>query len=273
MKRTILVLSERPDTATGLLNAAQRLADLVGGASITVLIICRPLAIPILAMTDAKFSHTEMDRIMATERRRLEALGASYDRWVADLPDSGITAEQRIVNGDTVEIVAEHGPAAEFIVVARPAADDEAASKEMFRAAIFETSRPVLVVPSGPSMAFGQRVGVAWREDRHARDAVEAAMPLFKAADELHVFAGVRERQPQVIPPECLNEHEHRAFLHVIPIGGPPLGETILSKARAAGVDLLVMGAYYHSPLREQIFGGVTRSVLAHATIPLLMLH
>ena len=273
MKRTILVLSERPDTSAGLLNAAQRLAELIGEGSITVLVVCRPVAIPILAMTDGKFSQTDMDRFMATERRRLENLGASYDRWHADLPANGTTAEQRLVNGDTAEIVAEQGAAADFIVVARPAANDEAASKEMFRAAIFETNHPVLVVPPGPSVAFGRRVGVAWREDRHARDDVAAALPLFKGADELHVFAGVRERQPQVIPPECLNEHEHRAFLHVIPIGGPPLGETILSKARAAGVDLLVMGAYYHSPLREQIFGGVTRTVLAQATIPLFMFH
>ena len=273
MERTILVLSERPDAAAGLLMAAERFADLIGGGNITVLTVCRPVSIPILAMSDWKFSQNEIDEFMADERRRLAALEATYDRWAAQIAARNISAQRRLINGDTTEIVREHGADADFIVVARPAADDDAESKDMFRAAIFETNRPVLVVPAGPSAPFGHRVGIAWREDKHARQSIAAALPLFKGAEQLHIFAGVRERQPQVIPPDFLDEQERRASLHVIPIGGHPLGETILSEAKALGVDLLVMGAYYHSPLREQIFGGVTRSVLANATIPLFMFH
>jgi nucleotide-binding universal stress UspA family protein len=114
---------------------------------------------------------------------------------------------------------------------------------------------------------------VAWREDKHARQSTLAALPVLAGAEQLHVFAGVRERQSQPVLPEALADRERAPELHVIALGGRPLGETLLARSQALGVDLLVMGAYYHSPLREQIFGGVTRYMLTHAGIPLLMFH
>jgi nucleotide-binding universal stress UspA family protein len=59
----------------------------------------------------------------------------------------------------------------------------------------------------------------------------------------------------------------------VLPIGSEPFGETLLRKVRELGADMLVMGAYAHSPLRELILGGVTRYVLEHADVPVLMRH
>jgi nucleotide-binding universal stress UspA family protein len=59
----------------------------------------------------------------------------------------------------------------------------------------------------------------------------------------------------------------------VLPIGPGPFGQDLLDKARELGADMLVMGAYAHSPLREALLGGVTRHVLAHADLPVLMRH
>jgi nucleotide-binding universal stress UspA family protein len=59
----------------------------------------------------------------------------------------------------------------------------------------------------------------------------------------------------------------------VLPIGSEPFGKTLLDKVHRLSADLLVMGAYAHSPLRELILGGVTRYILAHADIPVLMRH
>jgi nucleotide-binding universal stress UspA family protein len=61
--------------------------------------------------------------------------------------------------------------------------------------------------------------------------------------------------------------------MHPLAIGAEPFGRTLLDTAKALRADLLVMGAYAHSPLREMLLGGVTRYVLAHAEIPVLMRH
>ncbi len=73
--------------------------------------------------------------------------------------------------------------------------------------------------------------------------------------------------------PEILTEHGVEAEMIVLPIGAGEFGETLLSEAHELGADLLVMGAYAHSPLRELVFGGVTRFILGHADLPILMRH
>jgi len=70
-----------------------------------------------------------------------------------------------------------------------------------------------------------------------------------------------------------LLEHGIAAQLHVLRIGAEPFGETLLQAAHRLGADLLVMGAYAHSPLRELILGGVTRYMLEHADLPVFMRH
>jgi nucleotide-binding universal stress UspA family protein len=61
--------------------------------------------------------------------------------------------------------------------------------------------------------------------------------------------------------------------LEIIPIGNEPFGGTLLARAHEVGADMLVMGAYAHSPWRERILGGVTRYLIAHADLPVLMRH
>jgi nucleotide-binding universal stress UspA family protein len=70
-----------------------------------------------------------------------------------------------------------------------------------------------------------------------------------------------------------LVEHGIEAELQIIPIGEEPFGGTLLARAHAVGADMLVTGAYAHSPLRELILGGVTRYLIAHADLPVLMRH
>jgi nucleotide-binding universal stress UspA family protein len=73
--------------------------------------------------------------------------------------------------------------------------------------------------------------------------------------------------------PLVFREHDIRADLHVLPIGSGSFGEVLLEKVHQLGADLLVMGAYAHSPVREAILGGVTRSMLSRADLPVLMRH
>jgi nucleotide-binding universal stress UspA family protein len=83
----------------------------------------------------------------------------------------------------------------------------------------------------------------------------------------------MRNGAPRPAVPDILAEHGIVAALRIIPIDAAPFGGALLADAHAVGADLLVMGAYAHSPLREQILGGVTRYVLEHADLPVLMRH
>jgi nucleotide-binding universal stress UspA family protein len=89
----------------------------------------------------------------------------------------------------------------------------------------------------------------------------------------VYVLMGVRDRGPEPGIPRVLLEHKISAELHVLPIGSEPFGQTLLDTAHRLGADMLVMGAYAHSPLRELILGGVTRYMLDHADLPVLMRH
>jgi nucleotide-binding universal stress UspA family protein len=73
--------------------------------------------------------------------------------------------------------------------------------------------------------------------------------------------------------PAILAEHDVNAELHIIPIGAGAFGATLLGKAHELGADMLMMGAYEHNPLREFLLGGVTRYMLDHIDIPVLMRH
>lgn len=269
----ISVLTEQPETAAGTLIAAARLAGLVGPSEIDVLAFQRPLSVPIIAMTDGKFTSEQIAPFIAKERGRLSALGAIYNKWVSKAEDHNTSMHWNVIEGDATAAIRERGLGTDFIVLPRPTDRDNTYTQENFRAALFDTSRPILVTPTKPPADFGHRVGIAWRDDEHARQALVAAIPLLKNADQIHVFAGTREGQKPPVVPDVLEGRVSAATLHELPIGGRPFGEILLANSHTLGVDLLVMGAYFHSPLREWIFGGVTRFVLLHADIPLLMFH
>ena len=106
-----------------------------------------------------------------------------------------------------------------------------------------------------------------------AAKAVLPALRCLDHAEQVHVLAGMRQGTGPPVLPQILIDHGIRAELHILPIGPGAFGQVLLENAHRLGADMLVMGAYAHSPLREALFGGVTRHVLAHADLPVLMRH
>ncbi len=144
--------------------------------------------------------------------------------------------------------------------------------------ALFGTDRPVLMMPPRRAIpevdtTFGRHVAIAWRDEKQAHRAVLPALRWLAGAEQVHVLVGVRDTTHSVDVPPVLLEHELTASLHVLPIRPGPFGQTLLDTAHRFGADLLVMGAYAHSLLRELVLGGVTRHMLAHADLPVLMRH
>jgi nucleotide-binding universal stress UspA family protein len=106
--------------------------------------------------------------------------------------------------------------------------------------------------------------------------AAKAVLPALRClghAEQVHVLAGMRQGTGPPALPQILIDHGIKAELHVLQIGPGAFGQALLTRAHELGSDMLVMGAYAHSPLREALLGGVTRYMLAHADLPVLMRH
>ncbi len=275
MSEVILVVLRRPERVVTLLNAAKHLAELTGAAHLNVLAVREPIQVTALAAEELMNETDAVVDARKREQERLAALKAAFDRWDAEAGAAGAaaaTARWFEVEGSAATIIGEKGSRADVIVAGQPAEDDRLA-RQAFRAALFGTDRPVLMMPPGATAVFGHSVALAWRDDKQAARAVIPALRCLADAGQVHVLMGVREDAARPAMPRILLEHGIHADLHVLPIGSGPFGQTLLDKAHAVGADVLVMGAYTHSPLRELVLGGVTRYMLAHADLPVFMRH
>jgi nucleotide-binding universal stress UspA family protein len=269
----ILAMVDQPAAAEGLLAAAARLADLAGATHINVLVARVPPASTIMP-TEQVLTREREARLRAGQETRVAALRAIFGRWQA-----GATAPRSPTTWLDIEAVApalivEWGRRADFIVVERPQQRDYGATWQALSAALFETDRPVLLVPPAPAARFGRTIAIAWRDDPHATRAVLSALRCTTpGTTRVHLLAGVRAGAHRPRIPAVLVEHGVTADLRTIPVGESPFGAALLAEAHAIGADMLVMGAFAHGRLRELILGGVTRYVIAQADVPVLMRH
>jgi nucleotide-binding universal stress UspA family protein len=277
MSEAILVLLRHPEEAGLLLDAAARLADIMGAARVNALAIQETTEVtPAGALTLADRS----DAILTAkdqERRRVAALERSFAGWSATAAKHGSEAHWFAAEGNTTDIVAQWGRRADVVVATRPSREDRL-DRQAFRMALFGTDRPILMVPPRREMpeaatTFGRRIAIAWRDEKQAHRAVLPALRWLAGAEQMHVLVGVRDTTQRLDLPPVLLEHALTANVHVLAIRPGPFGQTLLDAAHRLGADLLVMGAYAHNPLRELILGGVTRHMLAHANLPVLMRH
>jgi len=185
-----------------------------------------------------------------------------------------VATERVAADADVAGVVQSRGSGADFIVIPRPDPEDDRSVRQAFRTALFQTDRPVLLVPpTSPSGAFGRRVAIAWRDDSRATKAVFPALRVLTGAEEVHVIAGVGAGVTKCPLPPVLVEHDIPATMHAVVLGPEPFGETLLRRVHELNADMLIMGAYAHSLLREVLLGGTTRHVVAHADLPVLMRH
>lgn len=142
--------------------------------------------------------------------------------------------------------------------------------------ALLDGGRPVLLAPDTPPPEIGETVAVAWNTNTQATRALAAAMPMLYRAGRVHVMSVETRRTDKVVARDLaryLAWHGIRAEVHALDRGDEPVGSILLRCAADAGADVLVMGAYSHSRVREIIMGGVTRYMLAHAGLPILTAH
>jgi len=170
----------------------------------------------------------------------------------------------------------------DLLVASRPFDRNGAGvSNDLFGAVLFESGRGVFVVPPGrrPSDAI-RRILVCWRDTREAARAVAEAAPFIEKAARTTVLIvdpeSPRDNRPSE-PGADIARHLGRSGtsveVHVVASEGRGIGDVILDQARRASADLIVMGGYGHSRLREWIAGGATRDMLSTSEFPILMAH
>jgi nucleotide-binding universal stress UspA family protein len=144
-------------------------------------------------------------------------------------------------------------------------------------AAIFETGRPVLMLPESASTEVGKHVVIAWNGAAEASKAVAGALPLITGADKVTVITVKTEKSVSRIGGDelvsYLARHGVSAERSILTADNMTVGKAITNYCSESECDLLVMGAFTHSRLVQIILGGVTRHIIGAANVPVLMIH
>jgi len=196
---------------------------------------------------------------------------------------AGLTAEMRIGEGPVDEVLALHSRYADLCVAGQtdPDGDAPADDVDVPGHVVLYSGRPVLIVPyAGKFSGIGKRVLVAWNGSREAARAVNDAMPLLQGASQVTVLAvnPTETRDPLGdLPGADISLHFARHDVKVeaaqIIADDIQVGDMLLSRISDGGFDLVVMGAYGRSRLRELVMGGASRHLLHHMTVPIFMAH
>ncbi len=239
-----------------------------------------PVPIPAYALVEAGPSVTEI-----VQRHRQDAAHAVRNAFeAASARRRAVKCEWRIAEGDAVAAACLSARYADLVIAGQPCRDDEetgSANAQFAADLVLFAGRPVLFVPyAGRFPALGKRILVAWNAGREAARALGDAMSMLKRAS----YVDLVSLDPESIGSQhgdvpgadiglLLARHGVKITVSQQSGSGIGTGEQLLSRAADVDADLIVMGAYGHSRLRERILGGATRTLLEAMTVPVLMSH
>ena len=186
----------------------------------------------------------------------------------------GVSAAWIEDKGREEEVSVWRGRLSDLIVIGRPTGGADASKTMTLKAALTETGRPVLVAPPVVPETLGRKVAVSWNGSREAARAVASALPLIERSGSVVILTADTDRTSVSMAPELaayLAWHGITAEPRTFSPEGRGVGEALLKECAEANADLLVLGAYTRSRMRQLLMGGVTTHVLAAAEVPLLM--
>jgi nucleotide-binding universal stress UspA family protein len=230
------------------------------------------------AMIEEMMSATEKE-----SSERAHAVRAMFERFVArhDVAVGDArggadhaTASFAAVTGREEDLVAQQARLADLTIVPHPDAGEDVSSSDALHAVLFDSGRPVLISPQVAPTTIGTRVCIAWNGTAESAASVWAALPWMQRAEAVRILSaeGYQRRGPAA--PDLvsyLQLHGVHPDVHVFHTVSGSVGAGLLAAAAQFDCDLLSMGAYSHSRLRQLILGGVTRHVLEHANLPVMM--
>ncbi len=219
--------------------------------------------------------------LAAGEHKHSDEIAAIFSRMTAN---RSFVPEWRVVkvpHVDLAAVVMDWGRAADLIVAGQTDPDwDLSPLLDFPERLALESGRPVLVIPyAGRYAKVGKNVVIAWKAGRESARAVFDALPLLLGAASVTILE-IREhasQRPALAPDTsiaaALARHGIKPTIRTSVAADISIGDEILSRLADLDADLLVMGAYGHSRMREVVFGGATRHIAQHMTAPTLFSH
>jgi nucleotide-binding universal stress UspA family protein len=207
----------------------------------------------------------------------------AIERFNAVIRPSGLkTSETRIETGDASRALCLHAQYSDLVLLGQHDASEPVAglSSDFVQSVVLGCSRPVLVIPyAGNFETIGTNVLLLWNASKEAARATRDAMPFLNAAKQVNVAIFNTEpsqnghgAEPGADIATYLSRHSVKVTVqrHLTEID---IGNAAISVAADYGSDLIVMGAYGHSRLREFVMGGVSRTIFSTMTVPVLLSH
>jgi nucleotide-binding universal stress UspA family protein len=217
--------------------------------------------------------HDRRDQARRLFRDFMSAQGVPVGPVSPDNP--GPSASWREEDGRQNAVVGMSGRVYDLILVEQPeklASIAEATLED----ALFESGRPVMMVPKIVPPTLGDIVAVAWNGSTETATTVALGMPFLEKAKEVVVVAVGAQHMPEPGPAgdelaRTLERHGLKVSLRTAFGRQKPQGESFLQEAMASGADLMLKGAYTQSRIRQMIFGGATRHIIMESKIPVVM--
>lgn len=284
--KTILVPLTDTTAESGTLGTAFTLAKTFK-AHVDVLHLCTDPTVSIFNMGDETYAPSLELVVKAEEkalqmaariRKGFDAAAAKARLEIVDRPSAQTKAtasygEETGLNDYWIET---RGRVSDLIVVRRPRNSADVTARTIAECAMMGTGRMVLLSPASAPDKVGSSVAIAWNGSVEASRAVTAAMPILKRARTVTAISvvedGARDHNLDGLV-KYLRRQGIRAKANAIKSRGGDTGKAVTAAAARAKADLLVMGAYTHSRVREMIFGGVTNHILGSCRIPVLLVH
>jgi nucleotide-binding universal stress UspA family protein len=221
--------------------------------------------------------------IIESQRRESDSKARSaVSRFEEAVRRAGLSGETRTLSASVsgaADQIGRIGRRFDMIVVGQPSRKGSAPDQVVDEGVLFDSGRPVIFVPyiqkTGMTL---RRVMICWDGSRAAARAVADALPFLQKAKQVEVvIVSEKPAKTDEVPGADLGQHlaRHGLTVDIKHITSPDIDvpSTILSHAADSDADMLVMGGYGHSRLREFILGGTTRGLLESMTVPVLMSH
>ena len=230
---------------------------------------------------DGTLGGVPVELIELQREENSKAAKGAVSRFEAAAKQAGVAAETRILDatfGGAATLFARIARRFDLAVVGQAQREYGVSEELMIEGALFESGRPVIVVPYIQKRGLTlERVLACWDGGRTSARAIGDAMPILERASSVDIVIVAEERKNDEITGANMSEHLTRHGIAVnvkrIAKGDLTIEDAILSYAADSGADFMVMGGYGHSRLREFILGGVTRGILATMTVPVFMSH
>jgi nucleotide-binding universal stress UspA family protein len=273
--REIVVFISGHSEASGLLEFAGVLAREHGARLISVFVQPEPA----LTTAEAFARGKGIQEVTEAHQSELEKIEAGY-RVVFEkiVRRHGLQSEWRALPHFSSE-VAVHAYYADLVVIARPdSMSPKAGPPGLAESLVLSSGRPIILFPRHGTVSQVRRIVVGWNTTRESIRAVADALPLLVRAEAVEVLvvdhghdSGGHGQERGTDIARHLACHGAHVEVQRLSSGAQDVGHLLLSQAAKFRADLMVMGAYGHSQVREWMFGGVTRTVLYEAGLPVLM--